>query len=177
MKLNLFALFVVGLLTGFALAGLTIPSLFDRPTDKVAAEAATASAHDGRLGLPLGQPVTVVGVVERGGSKLMSPFMLRALSINGVPVDGDVYTSVRSFGVVQPRGWGWAEALGSDDESATLEFDQTYEFYGYETGGYGGIPDEIYDEMEELVATSGFHFRSEFVAVRVHSVDLEQQPE
>ncbi|MFI4854643.1 MAG: ribbon-helix-helix domain-containing protein [Phycisphaerales bacterium JB065] len=177
MKPKLIALFAAGLVTGFMVAGLAFPTLLDRPSETKDAREETLPVLEGNLGLPLGQPVVVRGVIKKGGSKLMSPFRLQVLSIDGVPVEKDLFTNVRPFGVEQPRGLGWAYALGSDDDSVTLQFDQTYEFYGYETGGYVGVPDEIYAELDELVATSGFHFRSEFVAARVRSVEPEQQPE
>lgn len=171
------ALFAAGLAIGLIVAALAFPALLDKPSETTDARAENSPVLEGILGLPLGQPVVVRGVIRKGGSKFMSPFRLQVLSIDGVPVDGDVYIDVRPFGVEQPRGLGWAEALGSEGDSATLEFDQTYEFYGYETGGYVGVPDEIYAEMEDLVATSDFHFRSEFVAVRVWKFEPEQQPE
>ena len=129
----------------------------------------------GRTGTPLGTMVTLHGVVRRGGRDIddVREPVLQVQKINGRASQESIEVPIR------PQGTGFGEphyVLNLDAPQPPkpdlerslprLEFGRTYEFRGYETGGFVGAPDEAAYDGGVCRQSRGFYFASEFVVAK-----------
>jgi hypothetical protein len=129
----------------------------------------------GRTGTPLGTMVTLHGVVRRGGRDIddFREPVLQVQKINGRASQECIEVPIR------PQGTGFGEphyVLNLDAPQPPkpdlerslprLEFGRTYEFRGYETGGFVGAPDEAAYDGGVCRQSRGFYFASEFVVAK-----------
>jgi len=112
----------------------------------------------GKLGVPMGKPVRVEGVVVEGFRKGYEggPNLL-IQRINGQAVQGDRQIRL----AIVHKNWG-SEGMAKPVEYAT------YEMEGYESGYYVGIPHEV--ELSDWVQTCGFYFHEEFAVYKCRRI-------
>lgn len=121
------------------------------PTDIPLKDMGSKFRVTGRFGKPLGEVVTLYGVIVRGKDKIDSGRNLQIQSVDGRPFDGDVRVPVTGIG-------------GTVDENS-LEYGKTYELIGFETGKFEGVPEEVFRRIEVAFATCSFQFHTYFGAI------------
>ena len=112
-----------------------------------------ARGVQGRLGRPLGTIAEAAGQVVPNDSKSKAdsgePYFLRIDAFDGAPLDPPVlYPFTR----------------GRPDGEDALRIGDRFRFVAYETGGYQGAPDKLFDYVEPY-ATTGFYFGTDLVVV------------
>ena len=137
----------------------------------------------GRTGQPLGVMATLRGVVVRGNRFMGDPDkpILQVQTINGRASQECIELPLR------PYSSGFGEPFfpanldvplppKPDPERSLprLEYGQTYEFRGYETGSFAGEPDEAAWDGGMAKQRAGFYFTSEFVVVKGKKVPPEK---
>jgi hypothetical protein len=115
----------------------------------------------GKLYQPLGALVKVQGIVFDGPSKGYEDGPnIRIQRINGVATQEDITIVLDAFG----------GDFGDEREDGVflpkLEFGKSYEFEGYETGGFEGTPQEALRRARGLLQSAGFGFRHRFIAIK-----------
>jgi hypothetical protein len=114
----------------------------------------------GRLGVPMGQMVTIQGVVvESGATGYGGSTRLWVRRIDGRATQAALLIPIHPFGLDE---WG-SEFL------PFLEPGASYELDGYETGGFVGVPNDVGRDV--YFQTSGFGFTSGFVAARGRGIE------
>ena len=107
-----------------------------------------------RLREPLGSVVTVQGVVVEGSSKGYEDGPnLRVQRINGRPIQDDIQIRIAPYYTDFGK-----PAVGKGQRLPRLAFGKTYEFEGYETGEFVGVPREAFKRAGVPLATSEFYF-------------------
>src|SRR5262245_756297 len=120
----------------------------------------------GKLGEPLGTVVTVHGFVAEGPFKgYEGGPNLRAQRINGTATQTDIQICL------SPYFGKFGEKVGEEVGLPKLERGNTYEFEGYETGGFVGVPGRAYERAGIMIQTSGFYFRHELVVYKGKKID------
>ncbi|MDB5338650.1 MAG: hypothetical protein JWN70_4269 [Planctomycetaceae bacterium] len=111
----------------------------------------------GKLGEPPGTVLTVQGIVVDG------PFKgggggpnLRVRRINGTATQEHIQIQLTPF---------------YEEFGPKLKYGETYEFEGYETGAFSGIPPEAYRRLELKGGAVGFQFRHSFKVYRGKRID------
>ena len=120
----------------------------------------------GKLHVPLGDIVTIEGVVVEGRFKgYEGGFNLRVQRIQGVATQEDIQT------VIDPFFYKWGEkALVGGDPLPELKIGATYEMEGYATGGYVGVPGEAFKRGAVSVQTTAHYFRETFVVTKAKAI-------
>ena len=120
----------------------------------------------GKLHVPLGDVVTLKGVVVQGPWKGdEGGFNLRVQSIQGRATQEDIQT------VIRPFYYKWGEKDEQGNQLPELKVGSTYEMEGYSTGGYAGIPGEVLKRKQWNIQQSGYHFREEFVVTKAKPIE------
>jgi hypothetical protein len=127
----------------------------------------------GRTGEPLGRMVTLHGVVVRGNrfkGDWSEPVLL-VQRINGHATQDCIEVPIRPYATDFGKPYFVANLEGPDGPDAErslprLEYGRTYEFRGFETGGFVGDPDEAALDGGVCKQRAGFYFTSEFVVVK-----------
>jgi hypothetical protein len=129
----------------------------------------------GRTGVPLGAIVALDGIVVLGGRFQVDPTQpfLQVQKINGRATQACIEIALRPYFTAfgEPR---YSSDLDGPDAGKPipevslprLEFGKTYQFRGYESGGFSGEPAGLMLEGGGINQSPGFCFRSEFVVVR-----------
>ena len=107
----------------------------------------------GKLNEPLGTVVTVQGIVVEGPFKgYEGGPNLRVQRINGKATQEHI----------QIRLAPYFDDFGEEGEDGKslprLSFGKSYEFEGYETGGFVGVPSKAYQRANRMIQTSGHYF-------------------
>ena len=129
----------------------------------------------GRTGKPLGAMVTLQGVVVRGrrykGDR--GDHILQVQRINGRASQEGIEVPFRHFRTDFGEPYYVADLDAPepykpdpDRSLPKLEYGQTYEFWGFETGGFTGDPDEATWDGGLARQSAGFYFTSDFVVVK-----------
>lgn len=120
----------------------------------------------GKLHQPLGKVFVIEGVVVEGPFKgYEGGFNLRVQQIRGSATQEDIQIVIRPFFYK----WG-DEAIVGGDALPNLKIGETYEMEGYETGGYKGVPGEVFDRGAVVVQTTEHYFREEFVVTKAKRI-------
>ncbi len=110
-----------------------------------------------KLRRPLGTIVKVEGEVFDGPSKgYEGGPNLRARKIDGVDVTTEI--TIRLL----PFFSDFGESFEGQTPLPSLKAGQSYEFEGYETGGFVGVPDEAHNRAGIILQTTDHYFRSVF---------------
>lgn len=131
------------------------PTPIDVPVSKISSEFRLI----GWLGEPLGSPVTVQGIVVDAYCKINSggPIIL-VERINGRATQADIRLPLRA-------DWGHFGRENANGTSLPKPITGvTFEFEGYESGGYVGMPPGVMEKTGNVVQTSDHYFRVVFVA-------------
>jgi len=158
-----FLLVSVVALTPFAARAADKPHVKpqDKPQDVPLANLGDKFRLIGKLGEPLGTVVTVQGVVVEGPFKgFEGGPNLRIQRIDGRATQEDIQICIR------PYFGKYGEQRASKEEVPKLDFGKTYEFEGYETGQFVGVPGEAYKRAGLAIATTGFYFRHELAVYK-----------
>ncbi|HEX5105067.1 MAG TPA: hypothetical protein VFV87_14710 [Pirellulaceae bacterium] len=114
----------------------------------------------GKLHVPLGKLVTVQGVVVEGPFKgYEGGPNLRVQRIGAKYTQEDIQIPLSDMTQVVP------------EKRVEIKIGETYEFEGYETGGYVGIPSEVWKGGPAWVQTTNHYFRLDFNYVRGKQID------
>lgn len=117
----------------------------------------------GKLGVPFGEVVKVQGVVVEGPFKgYEGGSNLRVQRVNGKATQEDV--QIKLTGDFEKKG-------KSKLELPKAESGKTYEFEGYETGQFVGIPWEAYKRQELILQTTGHYFHHELIVYTGKATD------
>lgn len=102
----------------------------------------------GTLGQPLGEIITISGVVRQTGLGVKSALeeVLSVESVNGRPLSQPVTIPYKLFMTAQVA----KPLLG-----------ESFKYVGYETGGFTGVPPEAFKYVS-AVATTGYRFNTSF---------------
>ncbi len=120
----------------------------------------------GKLHVPLGEVVTVEGVVVEGPFKgYEGGFNLRAQCIQGMATQEDIQIAIRPYF----NNWG-DKAPHGGPALPELKVGATYEMEGYSTGGFVGVPGEAYKKAGVMIQTTGHYFREEFVVIKAKAI-------
>ena len=120
----------------------------------------------GKLHVPLGDVVTLQGVVVEGPFKgYEGGFNLRVQRIQGKATQEDIQIAISPFFYK----WGEKAEVGGN-ALPSLKAGTTYEMEGYETGGYVGIPAKAFERGAVVVQTSEHYFREEFVVIKAKAI-------
>jgi hypothetical protein len=116
----------------------------------------------GKLGLPLGTRVNVKGEWQRqAGPTKGDDYQFVVSEVNGSPVGAIIKFE-------QSRLSPFIEG-----ERAQVVEGSVWEFEGFETGGYCGIPAEILQSLEEAIQIGEpYGFSTEFVYVKCRQIRL-----
>ncbi|MCC6682772.1 MAG: hypothetical protein IT445_17870 [Phycisphaeraceae bacterium] len=126
------------------------------PTPVPVQELGTKYQLIGQVGEPLGSVVTVRGVIGTGRSKAdQSKPQLRVRSINGRTTQQDIMLPI----------YAYFGEFGEDGLPA-LELGQYYEFEAYESGGYIGVPSEVFERGSAVIQTTDHFFCTHLVGCR-----------
>jgi hypothetical protein len=122
----------------------------------------------GKLGIPLGNVVTVQGIVRKGPSIGYDDGPnLWVMRIEGVA------TQQRNRVPLAPYYGDWADAADLTDGIPKPETGIHYEVRGYETGGFFGIPSEVLKQANSSFPGPSHYFRNElkvFAVKRIQEV-------
>lgn len=120
----------------------------------------------GKLHHPLGNVIVVEGVVVEGPFKgYEGGFNLRVQRIQGCATQEDIQI------VIHPFFYKWGEkATVGGAALPDLKIGDTYEMEGYETGGYTGVPGEVFKRGAVIIQTTGHSFREEFVVTKAKRI-------
>jgi hypothetical protein len=121
----------------------------------------------GKLHAPMGQTVTVQGVVVEGPFKgYEGGPNLRPQRIDGQAMQEDIQICITPY-------WRtWADWYSREkNDLPKLEKGKTYEMVGYTTGGYVGIPGKAYEEAGIPVQTTDHYFREVFEVIKFKPID------
>ena len=131
----------------------------------------------GKLHSPLGNYISVEGVVVDGPSKgLEGGPNLRAQRIQGRATQEDIQICIR------PYFYKWGEGkpasqvgdVADGDRGARLpklEMGSSYRMDGYEIGRYVGTPAAAYEKAGVALQSPGFYFQTTFTVVRAKAID------
>lgn len=129
----------------------------------------------GRTGEPLGIMVTLHGVVIEGHrfkGDVDKP-ILQVQKINGRTSQQCIEIPIQPYATdfgkpyfVLDLDAPWPPTPDPERSLPQLEFGKTYEFRGYETGGFVGDPDEASSDGGIGKQSRGFYFTSHFVVVK-----------
>lgn len=113
----------------------------------------------GQTGQPIGKLVKLQGRVsfDAPTKSYNGQPVLIVQRVNGKATQKFLFLPLRAY---------FGEFGAARGSLPKLENRATYEFEGYETGGYTGIPTEAYNLGGVMMATRGFGFEEQFVAVR-----------
>jgi hypothetical protein len=106
----------------------------------------------GRLGVPLGKVVTVVGEII-DGRELRVKSLEGTLLLQATSVDG------RKLATPCALSFQWLMPAPAKKLSGAVRL------VGYESGRFAGVPPEAFSHIKP-VASPGFHFESVFVVVK-----------
>lgn len=155
------ALSVMTLIVPCVLCGCTKPhdSAAATRATSVPDAATTTSTADTvihtKLHRPLGTVVKVEGEVFDGPSKGYEDGPnLRVRRIDGVDVTTEITIRLAPYFV------GFGETCEGQIPVPALKAGRCYEFEGYETGGFVGVPDEAHNRAGILLQTTDHYFRS-----------------
>jgi len=120
----------------------------------------------GKLHVPLGEVVTLEGVAVEGPSKgYEGGFNLRVQRIQGRAIQEDIQI------VIKPFFYKWGEKADAGGNALpNLKAGATYEMEGYATGGYVGVPGEVFKRGAVVIQTTGHYFREEFVVTKAKGI-------
>ena len=108
----------------------------------------------GSLGRPLGEVVTIEGIVADGDYTRRNAdageTLLRVQTVNGRVLKREAVFHFRPF-----------EGADMKKPTAGMKF----KYVGYETGGFSGMPDKAFDYVPR-VATDGYYFSTSLVILR-----------
>jgi hypothetical protein len=109
----------------------------------------------------------VAGVVVEGEFKGYEGGMnLRVQRIGGRYYQDEIQI------VLKPFFYDWGEdATVGGDALPKLEIGKTYEMEGYETGGFVGVPGEVFKRGAVVIQTTGHYFRHHFVVTKAKPVE------
>ena len=131
------------------------------------AELGNAYQLVGKLHVPLGEVVTLEGVVVEGPFKgYEGGPNLRVQRILGRTTQEDIQIVIAPFFYE----WGEKQTTGGD-ALPKLEFGATYEMEGYATGEFVGVPDEVFTRVAIILQTTGHYFREQFVVTKAKRID------
>jgi hypothetical protein len=120
----------------------------------------------GKLHIPLGEVVTLKGVVVEGPFKgAEGGFNLRVQTIQGRPTQEDIQIPISPFFYK----WGEKATVGGH-ALPDLKAGAAYEMEGYATGGYVGVPGEVFNRGAVIVQTPAHYFREEFVVTKAKAI-------
>lgn len=115
----------------------------------------------GKLHVPLGQVVTLEGVVVEGPFiGYEGGFNLRVQKIQGTETQEDIQIVIRPFF----RDWG--EEVAGETSLPLLKIGATYEVEGYSTGGYIGVPSEVFERGAVTFQTPDHYFLERFAVTK-----------
>jgi hypothetical protein len=110
--------------------------------------------------------VTVQGVVVEGPFKgYEGGPNLRVQRINGKATQVDIQIPL------SPYFYDFGKKALDGDALPKLENGTTYEFEGYETGGYVGIPGEPYKKADIMLQTTGHYFRLRYTVYKGKKIE------
>jgi len=129
----------------------------------------------GRTGEPLGAMVTLRGIVVQGG-RFQNDFedpILQVQEINGRASQACIEVPIRPYDTAFGEPYyvvdldaPYPPKPHPERSLPRLEYGRTYEFRGYETGGFVGAPDEAAWVGCAGAQSAGFYFTSKFVVVK-----------
>lgn len=110
----------------------------------------------GKTGRPLGTVVTIQGVIGRGDRKGYEGVKrLRIERVDNLASQEGSEITLKAY-----------QGEFGDETLPKLIVGKSYEFTGYESGGYVGTPGEAYQRAGKLaVQTTGFYFHTEFICL------------
>jgi len=121
----------------------------------------------GKLHVPLGEVVTVEGVVVEGPYKgYEGGFNLRVQRIQGKTTQEDIQIPISPFFYK----WGEKATVGGN-ALPKIEMGKTYEMEGYETGGYTGVPSEVFRKGAVIIQTTNHYFREVFTVTKAKQIE------
>lgn len=151
-------------LTPFALRADDPPKA--KPVDVPVSKLGDKFRLVGKLGVELGEVVTVQGFVVDGPSKgYEGGPNLRVQRINGKATQQDI--QIRLIPYFTDFG---KEGVDGKD-LPKLKNGTTYEMEGYETGRFVGIPGEAYKKAGIVLQTAGHHFLTYLTVYKVNAID------
>lgn len=120
----------------------------------------------GLLDTPIGEVVTIRGIVVDGPTKgdEGGPNII-VQSVNGVVTQRFVRLPVK------PYFGNWGEDLNSPKGPPKLEVGATFEYYGFETGRFVGLPPEAYRRTGVLLQSTTHGFTSCFDVIAGSKID------
>jgi hypothetical protein len=114
----------------------------------------------GKTNRPLGELVTMQGVLVEGPSKGYEDGPnLRIQRINDRATQDGTETRLRPYSGSKATEW-----------EKSLHYGKTYELRGYEEGGYVGVPGKAFEEAGILLQTCGFYFHLDFVVLKAKEI-------
>ncbi|HEV2948042.1 MAG TPA: hypothetical protein VGX70_11745, partial [Gemmataceae bacterium] len=139
----------------------------DKPQNAPDAKSAWEYRLTPKLREPLGSVVTVQGVVVEGPSKGFEDGPnVRVQRINGRARQDDIQIRITPyFADFGAQGTGGGHLL------PRLASGKTFEFEGYETGGFVGVPPEAFKRAGVPLQTSGFHFSHVYKVYKAKKIE------
>src|SRR5262245_52736137 len=138
----------------------------EKPIDVPVSDLGSRFRLVGKLHIPLGEVVAVQGVIAEGPFKgYEGGPNLRVQRINGRATQEDIQIKV------VPYFGQFGEKIYNGRELPKLENGATYEFEGYETGGYIGKASEAYQRASLAIQTTGYYFRQLFEVYKAKKID------
>ena len=121
----------------------------------------------GKLHVPLGEVVTLQGVVVDGPFKgYEGGPNLRVQRIHGRVTQEDIQIVITPFF----NDWG-EESTVTGNTLPELEVGAAYEMEGYETGRFVGVPGEVLERDNMRISTTGHYFRESFAVIRASRIE------
>ncbi|MEZ6189743.1 MAG: hypothetical protein R3C45_00450 [Phycisphaerales bacterium] len=147
----------------------------EKPQDIPIAQLGTQYRLTGKLHAPLGEVITVEGVLVEG------PFKgneggpnLRVQRIQGSAMQEDIQISVTPFFAEWGEEIEGSTAYGSLGEGIKLskiEEGKAYQMTGYTTGWYVGVPNDVMKHTGVAIQTAGHYFHETFVVYRAKVIE------
>ena len=130
----------------------------DKPLDIPLSKLGSQYRLIGKLREPLGTVVTVQGIVVEGAFKgYEGGPNVRVQRINGRATQDDIQIRLH------PYFGKFGEKAFMGKQLPKLEDGQTYEFEGYESGEFVGIPKEAYERAGRPLQSTGFYFSHHYI--------------